>query len=524
MTDEEFQNTQEFEGYDNLSLLGRGGMASVWRARQISLDREVAIKILNADQTQTDEDIDRFQSEARSAARMSHPGIVQVYDAFYRDGNFCLVMEYIDGYTVGSWIRQRGYLSQDEALFVARGVAEALGYAWDRQQLVHCDIKPDNIMIASDGTVKVMDFGLSRSLHSLQARRTEAEDMVFGTPAYMPPEQATGVPELTIQADMYALGASLYQACTGRRLFEEFPADEVMEAQVNRQDAPPLERNSELSPFFCDFMERLLAKEPSDRYPTWKDVVDAIDRIRQGKPDALGPLDLTRSTSTIRRSPFRDQIRSLALDRLRHAAHSAIETTKAKLKLKIKRKDLDKVIDEAAPTESITASDVKAEMNQAIQSHKILFLALAAGLILVIALIGIAHGKQSTQRRIFQQTNEAIETIRAEADLTTPDGIREALARIDEFLTSNTLARFPELRSKAESVRLTFENCRDRAIQAAFNGLKASINPLVEEGRRREAADRVSNYDGPFAAETAQKRSELEFRIRVGNYTPPKKK
>ena len=524
MSVEEFQAMQEFEGYDNLSLLGRGGMASVWRARQISLDREVAIKILNADQTQTDEDIDRFQSEARSAARMSHPGIVQVYDAFYRDGNFCLVMEYIDGYTVGSWIRQRGFLSQDEALFVARGVAEALGYAWDRQQLVHCDIKPDNIMIASDGTVKVMDFGLSRSLHSLQARRTEAEEMVYGTPAYMPPEQATGVPELTIQADMYALGASLYQACTGRRLFEELPADEVMEAQVNRQDAPPLERNSELSPFFCDFMERLLAKEPNDRYATWKDVVDAIDLVRQGKPDPLGPLDLTHSMSTIRRSPFRDQIRSLALDRLRRAAHSAIETTKARLKVRIKRRDLDAAIDAASPTEPITASDVKDEMNRTIRSHKGAFFALVGGLLLVIALVGILHGKQTTQRRLFQNTNETIETIREEADLTTPDGIREAILRIDEFLASDSLARIPALRDKAETLRQTFEICRERAIQAAFNGLKASVNPLVEAGKLREAADRVADYDGPFAAETAQKRADLAFRIRLGNYTPPKKK
>ena len=115
-----------FEGYDQIELLGRGGMATVWRARQIALDRPVAVKVLNPDQCRSDEDIDRFQSEARAAARMSHPGIVQVYDAFYRDGRFCFVMEFVDGRTVGDWIRRSGFLSEKDALFVAEGVASPM--------------------------------------------------------------------------------------------------------------------------------------------------------------------------------------------------------------------------------------------------------------------------------------------------------------------------------------------------------------------------------------------------------------
>ena len=299
------------QGYDQVSLLGCGGMATVWRARQIALDRVVAIKVLNPEQCQSDEDIDRFQSEARAAARMSHPGIVQVYDAFYRDGRFCFVMEFIDGRTVGEWIRRSGYLSEQEALFVADGVAAALCYAWERQDLVHCDIKPDNVMIDADGTVKVMDFGLSRSLCSLQARRAAAgaDEYVFGTPAYMAPEQATGDPSLSVQADMYALGALLYHACTGRRLFQGVPTDGVMSAQVNDQDEAPLVLNASLSPHFCDLLERLLAKSPADRFADWNAVVAALAAVRAGRPFAEGPLDPQTQRSTVRHCDAVDRLR-----------------------------------------------------------------------------------------------------------------------------------------------------------------------------------------------------------------------
>ena len=260
----------EIEGYDSFSLIGRGGMASVWRARQMSLDRPVAVKILDAEQSASDEDIDRFQSEARSAARMSHPGLVQVYDAFYRGGRFCLVMELVEGSTMGAQIRRRGRFSQDEALRVAADVADALGYAWDRLRLVHCDIKPENILIGADGAAKVTDFGLSRSLSSLAARRAgDEEAYVFGTPAYMPPEQCTGEPDLKPQADMYALGATLYHAVTGHRLFEATDPEDVMRSQVEEQVDDPTGFAPELSPFFCDFLERLLAKDAANRFPTW---------------------------------------------------------------------------------------------------------------------------------------------------------------------------------------------------------------------------------------------------------------
>ena len=318
MSDDNLQ-APSFEGFDEFSLIGRGGMATVWRARQIALDRPVAIKVLDPEQCKDDEDIDRFQSEARAAARMSHPGIIQVYDAFYRDGRFCFVMELVEGETVGAWIRRAGRLSAEESLFVARGVATALAYAWDRQSLVHLDIKPENVMIDANGDVKVMDFGLSRSRASLQSRREDGSEggYVYGTPAYMPPEQATGEPDLGPQADMYALGATIFHAVSGRRLFSKIPTAEVMDAQVNLQDESLFDLDRTLSPFFCEFVERLLAKKPADRFSGWDAVLRAIDHLEEGRPVPEGPIP-DGAASTLAPSDALEAAREKALAKAPH--------------------------------------------------------------------------------------------------------------------------------------------------------------------------------------------------------------
>lgn len=292
------------DGFDSFVLIGRGGMADVWRARQISLDRTIAIKVLHSDQSTTDEDIDRFQSEARTAAKMSNTGIVQIYDAFYRDARFCILMEYIDGQTIGRVLHDNGYIPEDKSLYIARGVAEALKYAWDKQRLVHCDLKPDNVMMDEDGIIKVTDFGLSRSIYTLAARKSGSE-FVFGTPSYMSPEQALNDPNMSVQTDMYALGAMLFHMTTGKRLFEKKSIDEILNAQLSEQEVDPLELNEQLSVGFCDLVERLLAKKPEYRYNSWDEILTALDNVSSGKA-IVRRLDITKAVSTIRRCPLRN--------------------------------------------------------------------------------------------------------------------------------------------------------------------------------------------------------------------------
>lgn len=268
-------------------LLGRGGMASVWRAQQLSLDRPVAIKILASAFATDPEDVQRFRKEAQHAAQLKHPGIVQIYDANFSDGVYYFVMELVDGYTMGELIRRKGYVAVEDVLIVAESVAVALDYAWTQFKMVHCDIKPDNIMADADGTVKVTDLGLSRSVTLARGEKTEQDDgdEVLGTPAYMSPEQVTGAEPLDCRSDIYSLGASLYHMLAGRMLFEGMSDDEVVVCHIEKTQAPDVREFARyVSPPFAMLLEKMLAKDPQYRYRDWKQVLSDLARVREGQP------------------------------------------------------------------------------------------------------------------------------------------------------------------------------------------------------------------------------------------------
>ena len=200
--------------------LGRGGTAIVYRARQLSTGREVAVKVLDADFVRTSEDVDRFLNEAKAAARFRHRNIVRVYDVGQEQGVYYFVMELVEGYTFAHYLRRKGQVAVGDVLIILEAVCAALQYAWQKFRVVHCDIKPDNLMVDADGTVKVMDLGIARSL--LTAARGSGADAageIMGTPAYISPDQVYDLPDLDCRADIYALGATAYHLLTGSALF-----------------------------------------------------------------------------------------------------------------------------------------------------------------------------------------------------------------------------------------------------------------------------------------------------------------
>ncbi len=288
-------------GFEVIEKLGEGGMASVWKARQISLDRTVAIKILSDRLAADPNDIDRFQTEARAAAKLKHPGIVQVYDASADGGLYYFVMEYVAGYTVGDWVRRKGRLSEKEVLLVGECVADALSYAWERERIVHCDIKPDNIMIDEDGTVKVADLGLARTISAMHVDADS--DEVMGTPAYISPEQAQGLPDLDCRADIYSLGATLYHMLTGKMLFEGQEQETIMELQLTDRVPDPLDTVPGVSKGVCWLLERMLCKDRELREHSWDEVRRDIRRVSRGLLP-LGP-SIPDGASTLQRSARR---------------------------------------------------------------------------------------------------------------------------------------------------------------------------------------------------------------------------
>ena len=301
MTGLEEQASFRLPNFDVLGLLGRGGMASVWKARQVSLDRLVAIKVLLSQFASTEEDIQQFRIEAQTAAQLKHPNIVEVYDANFSDGFYYFVMELVDGYTMGELLRRKGDMPVEDVLVIAESVALALDYAWSFHRMVHCDIKPDNIMADADGTVKVTDLGLCRTLSLIKEADEKVSDDIFGTPAYMSPEQVYGEAQIDCRSDIYSLGASLYHMVTGYTLFQGLDNEAMMRSHVGGVQAPdPREFVPGLKPGIVVMLERMLAKHPDLRYRDWKQVLAEIKKIQDGK--LIWSTQMPPLSSSVRRS------------------------------------------------------------------------------------------------------------------------------------------------------------------------------------------------------------------------------
>lgn len=272
------------------ALVGRGGMAVVWKAWHDALNRFVAVKVLDPDFAATGEDLRQFMLEVRTMTSLRHPGIVQGYGADCADGRYYFVMEYIDGYTFGSLLARKGPLAPTDALIVCESVAAAMKYAWDSFRIVHCDLKPENLMVNQDGVIKVMDLGLCQSTAALR-RPDRRQDEVVGTPAYISPEQIYGDVPLDCRADIYCLGATLYHLVTGRILFPLADNDDILRRHVDPAAQAPDPRT--LNPAVSEQLARLLAgmlvKDRAGRYQTWDAVYAAAQAVDAGRA-ALPPL------------------------------------------------------------------------------------------------------------------------------------------------------------------------------------------------------------------------------------------
>ena len=267
------------EGYKILSKIGEGATSVVWKAHQLSLDRTVVIKVLAAKLSKEHEDAQLFLAEAQTAAKLKHNGIIQVYDfgQIKNDGRYFFVMEYVFGYTVGEWGRRRGRLKESDALAIAYHVGEALKYAWDQARVIHCDIKPDNLMVDADGTVKIMDLGLAHMVFAQSAAASDAGDStVMGTPNYMSPEQAAGNNNLDCRTDIYALGMTLYHILTGVLPYGNGDELDIIGKQINEPLASPQVINPDLSTDITRLIQKMTAKNISERFQNWPEVLTAI--------------------------------------------------------------------------------------------------------------------------------------------------------------------------------------------------------------------------------------------------------
>ena len=292
----------DLPGFEIIERIGKGGMAEVWKARQISLDRLVAIKILTNQSIPDEQARAHFKTEVHAAARLNHPGIVQVYDAGEQNGEPYYVMEFVEGRTLGDVLEERPFLPEDNVLVIAECVAMALAHAWEKGRIIHCDIKPDNVMVARDGSVKIADLGLARMIDTSEAE----SDLVLGTPNYASPEQANGAEKLDCRTDIYSLGAMLYHLVTGQLPFRGSPGSSAMDLQITGYLDDPMDVRPGIKPATAWLIEKMMIKDPLQRPQTWEAVLADIRLAQDGRLPAA-PLPAS-GLSTIRRSPRRPGI------------------------------------------------------------------------------------------------------------------------------------------------------------------------------------------------------------------------
>lgn len=271
---------KEVGGYRILERIGRGGMGTVYKALQVSLNRVVALKILSARYSRDPAFVQQFQQEAQAAGRLNHPNIVQVYDVGSDGGLHFYSMEFIEGGSAQDLVNRSGPLSPELALSAITDAAQGLLYA-EKKGLVHRDIKPDNLMINAEGVVKIADLGLAHDARELAERASVDEDEgIFGTPHFISPEQARSQ-KVDTRSDIYSLGATFYMLLTGETPFAGKSVREIIRKQLSEPPPNLREKVRECPPAIAAVVERAMQKDPDQRYQDARELLDDLERTER---------------------------------------------------------------------------------------------------------------------------------------------------------------------------------------------------------------------------------------------------
>ncbi len=286
--------------YQLLERLGHGGMSDVFRARDLMLERYVAIKVLSEQYSNDESFQQRFRQEARAAANLSHPNIVTVHDFGLDQGQLFIVMEYVPGKDLKTLLRQRGRFSVEDAIPLIVQACAGIGYA-HRAGLVHCDIKPHNMIVTPDSRLKVTDFGIARALSTILP--DERADVVWGSPQYFSPEQAVGEAP-SPASDVYSLGVVLYEVLTGALPFTAPTSEELALLHLQADPIPPSEFVPDIPKALEEIVLKVLSKEPAARYRTADQLGRVLLRFGTQRDIPVPPaLNLTPEAVTTYRQP-----------------------------------------------------------------------------------------------------------------------------------------------------------------------------------------------------------------------------
>jgi serine/threonine-protein kinase len=283
-----FRSGESFHGYVIEKQIGKGGLGSIWLGRHHMLDTLFAIKVLDPGVAEAKpEYVKRFVREAKLATRIRHPNLVAVHDAGYdvARGVYFLVMDYVKGDTLRSTIAFGGAQPEKEAVRIILQVADVL-VAAQRFGMVHRDLKPENVMLTPEGNVKLLDLGIAKASGGIDSLKTTAHAM-FGTPAYISPEQAIDSSAVDVRADVYSLGIILFELLCGRRPYMDDLPSKVLQQLLDPSPIPDVRTfNDKVSPELSAVVSRMCAKNREDRLASPKAVIDALVRLGYAAPSS----------------------------------------------------------------------------------------------------------------------------------------------------------------------------------------------------------------------------------------------
>ena len=278
--------------YQIIRTIGEGGMANVYLAHDLILDRDVAVKILRGDLADDEKFVRRFQREAIAASSLSHPNIVEMYDVGEDDGKYYIVMEYVEGKTLKNLIKKRGGLTIPEVIDIMTQLTSAIACAHD-SNIIHRDIKPQNVLIKEDGIVKITDFGIAMALNSNELTQTNS---VMGSVHYLPPEQANGK-GATVKSDIYSLGIVMFELLTGTLPFKGENAVEIAIKQMKNQIPSVCNIKEQIPQSMENIILKACAKNPKNRYANvvemYKDIETCLDEDRKNEKRYVYPYSET---------------------------------------------------------------------------------------------------------------------------------------------------------------------------------------------------------------------------------------
>jgi serine/threonine-protein kinase len=320
--EEAARTARQIPGLKILAKIGSGAMAVVYKARQESLDRIVAVKVLPPGLSNNREFVERFYREGKAAAKLNHPNIVQAIDVGEASGFHYFVMEFVDGHTIYDELRAEKVFSEREALEIIIQIAQALAHAHERG-FIHRDVKPKNIMLTHDRVAKLADMGLARQAEDVSSAIGEA-GRAYGTPYYISPEQIRGEVDIDFRADIYSLGATFYHMVTGRVPFQGPTPSAVMHKHLREPLVPADHINTRLTAGVGEIIEVMMKKRKQDRYASTTDLLTDLEAVAEGRPpmqarkriDAGLLADLAKSEDSAEASEPAADERRLPLSRI----------------------------------------------------------------------------------------------------------------------------------------------------------------------------------------------------------------